>query len=430
MASAKLIVKSNQKGNYATVYLRLYQGREIDLIVPTEFRIYPEIWNNKSQSFKRIYSESFTQEDRVELEDEFFDLRTTVLKELNARNGRPINKEWLQGVVYKFHHKTEKGAVTLNQYISQFISDIETGKRLYDHNNRVERYKPLTIKNYRGFKVQFDLYQQEKRKQLDFEHINIDFYDEFVRWFILKGYSPNTIGRHVKHLKVLMRIARNEGLHHNDEFTRRKFKSMKAEVQNIYLTERELKALYDLDLSDKPHFQLVRDVFLVGCYTAQRYGDYSRIRAEMIRKLENGRKVIDLIQQKTGERVIVPIRPELETILKRYDYTLPKTYEQKVNRRIKDIADEAGINESVLVEELKGGLKVSKQVPKNELIKTHTARRTGCTLMYLSGIPSIDVMKISGHRSEREFLGYIKTTKEEVAASLSMHPYFNHLKAE
>jgi len=58
-------------------------------------------------------------------------------------------------------------------------------------------------------------------------------------------------------------------------------------------------------------------------------------------------------------------------------------------------------------------------VPKNELIKTHLARRTGCTLMHLAGIPAIDIMKISGHKTEREFLNYIKVSKEETAQNLA-----------
>ena len=74
--------------------------------------------------------------------------------------------------------------------------------------------------------------------------------------------------------------------------------------------------------------------------------------------------------------------------------------------------------------ELKGGMKVKKMIPKSELIKIHTARRRGCTNMYLAGIPTIDIMKISGHKTEREFLKYISVTKEETARGLSVHPYF------
>jgi hypothetical protein len=44
--------------------------------------------------------------------------------------------------------------------------------------------------------------------------------------------------------------------------------------------------------------------------------------------------------------------------------------------------------------------------------------------MYLAGIPTIDIMKISGHKAEKQFLQYIKLGKEETAVSLALHPYF------
>ena len=170
---------------------------------------------------------------------------------------------------------------------------------------------------------------------------------------------------------------------------------------------------------------VARDVFLIGCYTAQRFSDYSRIKKEHIETYENGRRVIRLVQQKTDEFVVIPVKPELETLLKKYDWNVPKIWEQKLNLHIKTVAEKAKITEPVLVEKIKGGLKVKSTVPKNKLIKTHTARRTGCTNMYLSGITPIDIMKISGHRTEREFLNYIKVTKEETAKNLINHPYFS-----
>lgn len=42
----------------------------------------------------------------------------------------------------------------------------------------------------------------------------------------------------------------------------------------------------------------------------------------------------------------------------------------------------------------------------------------------------IDIMKISGHKTEQDFLNYSKVTKEETAKNLINHPYFagNNLK--
>jgi hypothetical protein len=182
-------------------------------------------------------------------------------------------------------------------------------------------------------------------------------------------------------------------------------------------------------LSNNKAWEVVRDVFLTGCYTAQRFSDYSRINKSNIKEID-GTKYIELIQKKTGEKCIIPIRPELDTILKRYDYTLPKTFEQKVNENIKKIGEQAEITELIHTEKNKGGLAVKLDVRKCDLIMTHSARRTGISLMYLSGIKPIDIMKISGHRTEREFLKYLRISKEETAVKLSGHDWFtgNNLK--
>ena len=85
----------------------------------------------------------------------------------------------------------------------------------------------------------------------------------------------------------------------------------------------------------------------------------------------------------------------------------------------------AGIDELTVVEEIKGGVKKRRTVPKYELIQSHTARRTGITNMYLANIPSIDIMKISGHKKESNFLKYVRLSKDETANKLAAHPYFN-----
>ena len=250
-----------------------------------------------------------------------------------------------------------------------------------------------------------------------------------MQFFYNRDCGANYVGKHIKTLKTLLRQSRDEGLHNNIEVERKAFKAISEPSESIYLTETELTKLYDLDLSapDKRHLEIARDVFLCGCYTAQRYSDYSRINKEMLKEY-SGNRVIELIQQKTGEKCIIPMRTELEAILKKYDYTLPKTYEQKINKYIKEVGEQANITEFIHYEHNVGGKTVKTRVMKKDLIKTHTARRTGCSLMYLAGIPVIDIMKVSGHKTEKEFLKYIKVGKEETAINLASHPYFTQSK--
>ena len=144
-----------------------------------------------------------------------------------------------------------------------------------------------------------------------------------------------------------------------------------------------------------------------------------------IRTLENGQRVIDLKQQKTGNHVIIPVRPELQAILDKYENRLPKSYEQKVNKYIKEVAREAGITEKIEVSYIENGEKKTHIVEKCDMVKTHTARRSGATNMYLAGIPTIAIMKITGHKTEKEFMKYIKITEEQTAMELMNHPYFS-----
>ena len=56
---------------------------------------------------------------------------------------------------------------------------------------------------------------------------------------------------------------------------------------------------------------------------------------------------------------------------------------------------------------------MTKRVPKYQLIKTHTARRSFCTNAYKAGMDCLDIMALSGHTTEKSFLRYIKVTQEE-----------------
>ena len=62
---------------------------------------------------------------------------------------------------------------------------------------------------------------------------------------------------------------------------------------------------------------------------------------------------------------------------------------------------------------------------KYELVSTHTARRSGATNMYIAVIPTLAIMKITGHKTEKAFLKYIKISEEENAEMLAKHCFFN-----
>ena len=124
----------------------------------------------------------------------------------------------------------------------------------------------------------------------------------------------------------------------------------------------------------------------------------------------------------------IPIHPYVTQILKKYKNELPKIpSNQKFNEYIKEVAKEVGIDDNISIQKRKGNFNYDKAIPKYELISSHTARRSFATNAYLSGIPPISIMMITGHKTETAFMKYIKISSEENAIQLQKSKFFSPL---
>lgn len=181
-------------------------------------------------------------------------------------------------------------------------------------------------------------------------------------------------------------------------------------------------------------------MFLIGCYTALRYSDLSKIRKDCIGTTKQGTKVIRIVQQKTNQQVVIPIvNEELENLLKKYGYNVPSLSEQKLNENIKEVCRKLigtvpsfGRKERTMLTKTERELMAKKKMmlefdkegypvkPRWELITCHTARRTAITNMRLSHqFEAWEIMSISGHRKEETFLKYVRLSGDEIADNLA-----------
>jgi len=282
--------------------------------------------------------------------------------------------------------------------------------------------------SYKQTKTVLENFAKDKNRRLDFDTIDLDFYFDFVDYCLYKEeFSVNNSGKHIKNLKAILNEATERGINKNMAYKSKKFKVLREEVPNIYLTEEELEELYNLDLKEIPKYEKARDLFLVGCYTGLRFSDLSSIRQRDFKTInQNGQQfeALEIKMQKTDDTVIIPLSWMVLDIRRRYkdktDNGLPKSLSnQKMNEYLKEICQ--GVKslkkkeETVIYEK---GKKVIKMRPKHKLVTTHTARRSFATNMYKRGIPSITLMKITGHKTESSFLKYIKVTPAEHAAKM------------
>lgn len=286
--------------------------------------------------------------------------------------------------------------------------------------------KPGVIKGYRDTQNKLINFERDTGYKLTFQRINLDFYYKFIDYLSKKGVGLNTIGqKHIKNLKAIAHAAQRRGISISKQLDDPEFKKLSGETDKIYLPEDEVKLLYELDLSNNKRLDRVRDVFLLGCKTAKRFGDYSILRKEHLKEID-GKYFIDMRMEKTGGRVVVPVSRVVLEILEKYDFNLPrKITNQKTNDYLKELGKLAGIDAEEVFSEYEG-LKRKNVVKKRyEMITTHTARRSGATNMYLAGIPAHSIMKLTGHKTEKEFLRYIRADELVHAMHMAENPYFN-----
>ena len=250
----------------------------------------------------------------------------------------------------------------------------------------------------------------------NWNNVDSSYYVRLVNLMNKRKFSKNYQGLIIACLKSVMSTGYKMKYHRNDDF--RTFKVMHESVDSVYLTENEVDAICNISL-ESAYEDKARDMFVVGIYTASRFSDYSRLSYENIR---DGR--IMFTQQKTGGSVLIPLSPKVLAVLDKYGGRLPRIGKTPFNYAIKEVCRKAGIDTLVQVTRTEGAERITKTVPKWSLVSSHTARRTGATLMYKSGISTRQCMMITGHSTEASFRKYIRLTKEENADMLSDNPFF------
>lgn len=58
--------------------------------------------------------------------------------------------------------------------------------------------------------------------------------------------------------------------------------------------------------------------------------------------------------------------------------------------------------------------------PRYDLVSSHTARRSGITNLYLTGLfDEVQMMSVSGHKDAKTFREYIKLSSEQIADAIA-----------
>lgn len=438
---------SGDRSKTVKIRARLSFGRGNIQVTDTPLMLRIGLWDTEKQKAKQNSNakDYYKFDDRVvtDCNDKLNNLRAHLEQRINAElltdNNLPAG--WLQNEIERYFNpeKFENKPKTLFTFIDEFILKAET--RIKPKTGKAISYK--MIREYSNTYRFLKEFAEHKGKEPNFEDIDLEFYDEFMTFLqscdsslakkdkatgklIKLKLATNTIGKKIQTLKIFLNDATERGVNTNLKFKSHKFTVVTEETDSFHLDIKELDKFYKHDFAADLRLERVRDLFIVGCWTGLRFSDLSHLTPQSIK---NG--FFHVIQQKTLDKVVIPVHPIVSEIMRKYSGKLPPSISnQKFNEYLQEAAGIAGIDTEIHKGITRGGVRISKKFPKHVLLGSHCMRRSFATNMYESGFPAHSIMQITGHKTESAFLKYLKTSPEKHAKMLMEHWLKNmdHLK--
>lgn len=304
--------------------------------------------------------------------------------------------------------------------------NVKSGDRLLDlwdgyvENEHIRQgWSERHLANIRTARMHIDKYQPRTR---------LDDIDE--KWIVglvtflskNRGLKNTSIDKTLRLIKRFLRWAKKSGIYTHDyqDFFELRLKGTDANRSNIYLTWEELSYIYTMDL--RLHSErIARDLFCFLCFTGIRYGDLQRLQRKDVTA-----NAIRFFAQKTDTLTEIPLNDHARAILERYqtdtfddDRALPPMAEQRLNRIIKTVCQQANIDTPITRLRYSGTERTEETFPKYELVSSHIGRHTFVVNALALGIPSEVIRKYTGHKTEKTMLPYIaivdKLKEQEMA---------------
>jgi integrase len=410
------------KNNPTNIVCRFKPSQSFDFTCATGIWIKRSDWSQAKQSVKP--KPNITNKDLINAKLRL--LETTIVDKWlndNLKNVQ-ITKDWLKDIVSSNLGTAtvkDKRKIFFSDWVESYVEDTEThiykGKSLSDRT--VQKHKTTLAKLHA-----FESYSMTKYR---FENIDLKFYRAFLEYCRSEEkLLNNTIGKYIADVKKWCKLVDLEGLPISQQYKHSEFMTVSNKTKDTYLSEEEINKVFNYDFSKSTRLDNARDLFIIGLRTGLRISDFLRLKQI---NLKDG--FIEIETTKTGEPVVIPLHHQIKSILEKRDGQLPYSIsDQKFNLYVKEVCGTAGINEltegskKIKLEEegktKKRFRKVIGNYPKHDLISSHTCRRSFASNLY-GKLPNMVIMAITGHRTETQFLKYIKITNMEHAETLKKH---------
>lgn len=390
----------DKKAKKATpIYLQVFDKQKIKL--STGLSVLPSLWSTTKEKVSAKHPHHDTINNTLEsLKKRFIEEYYSMINDLGYIDKAKL-KENINGTGNKKNN-------LLTDVFLEYI----------DYMQNSGKYRPKSANSYRSALKHLQQYESINGK-IDIRSIKTHW-QNIQDYFLSakhdgKGYSTNYINKMISRILTVLRSHSKDKPDLFAIVNTLNIESKREETTAIYLNEEELEKLYLIDYSKSKRLEKARDLFIAGAVTGLRYSDFVRLSIDNIREIE-GIYFLDWLTQKTSERVVIPADQKLIDLLNKYAGKMPHLSDQKLRDYLKEIGKKCGfLNDQVNNIITRAGKKDSEMVPRWQLLQTHTARRSFATNKYLQGFDILSIMKMTGHKSQKSFLSYIRVTDEQNA---------------
>ena len=398
------------------IQVQLSISRDVKLRTSTELIINSNDWSTDTKFPKQNNPEN------KNLSRQLRELSNYILNEYNIdfTNGIIFDNFWLKEKIGKFFNRIEvktDDSIFLN-YLQNFT----------DFKRSTSSYTDCTLRKYNNLKDRFTQYQKKKKKTFLLQDVGAKTLIDFKNYLISDcDLMETTAVRFIKNLKTVLFDAEQNGK--TIHYQIRGFSTGTTNTEyKVFLSFDEIEKIKDVTTLNTD-WNIAKDWLVLGCYLGQRVSDLLRMNKRMIYTKTDSEgntfRFIEIKQQKTGEKVVIPIHDEVETILNKYNGDFPPTFANNFdsnavlfNRHIKKVCELAGIQEMIK------GKVYNEDKKKNEIVETekcnlvssHVCRRSFATNFYGNKLfTTPQLMAITGHKTENMFLNYIGRTADDWA---------------
>jgi integrase len=325
-----------------------------------------------------------------------------------------------QTVVVRSIRPSEKNKLEADQTsffleYQRMISAAESGELLTPDDTV---YTRDTLKVWKTNKRLLEEFSKERGMSVEPDDLTMGTVKAFSVWMNGRNYALNYVGIHNRHWKYIVRLMHEKKLHSNIIWTDKKWKAKFEVVDYPFLTDDEVKMIWQYECPNKEQ-EHARDRWVLEYCTGLRVKDSLRLSMQHF-----GERNITIVNNKTGKGVVIPYHPIMEELLEKYGGNLPpKQSEQKSNENMKDVAKAAGITDMYTYSKTVGGKLQHITRPRYELVTNHTARRSMVSNMIANGISHDQGGDIVG-MTQATWSRYNKNSKAAKAMMVQNNPMF------